>query len=336
MPINNANDPTLLDVANMPGNESAKEIVNLMGQFNPILQDAPAFECNKGTYHETTVRTGIPLPVWGRLYEGIPSSKGTRQQVKDTTGFLQAAAEVDTRLVDIWEKAEQKASIRMEEAEGHLEAMAQEGAHAIFYHDTRVNPEKPMGLAPRFSSLSAENGAQIIDGQGAGNDNTSFWMITWEKKTNHLIYPKAHKAGIERKDRGAVPVQDSNGNRYFVYREEFVWHMGLSVRDWRYVARGANIDISDLTVDATAGANLIDTLTDAYYKHYGRRVNVGKTCLYMNTTLVKFLDYQARNVPKNLFLTFEKTGVNAKEVLHFRGVPIRECDALLNSEDAVV
>lgn len=336
MPVLVASDPTLLDVANMPGNESAKEIVNLLGQFNPILEDAPAFECNKGTYHETTVRTGLPAPVWGKLYEGIPSSKGTRQQVKDTTGFLQAAAEIDTRLVDIWEKAEMKASIRLEEAEGHLESMAQEGASALFYHDTRVSPEKPMGLAPRFSSLSAENGKQIIDGLGVGADNTSLWMITWDKKTNHLIYPKAYKAGIQRQDRGTVPVQDANGNRYFVYREEFTWHMGMTVRDWRYVSRGCNLDVSDLTTDASAGANLIDVMTEMYYKHYGRRVNVGKTCMYMNTTIVKYLDYQARNVPKNLFLTFQQTGVNSKEVLHFRGVPIRECDAILSTEARVV
>lgn len=336
MALLNANNPTLLDVANMPGNESAKEIVNLLGQFNPILEDAPAFACNKGTYHETTVRTGLPSPVWGRLYKGIPTSKGTRQQVKDTTGFLEAAAEVDVRLVDVWEKAEDKASVRFEEAEGHLEAMAQEAARALFYHDTATDPEKPMGLAPRFSSLGAENGKQIIDAGGVGVDNTSMWMVTWDKKTNHLIYPKSYKAGIQREDRMKVPVLDPSGNTYFVYREEFTWHLGLSVRDWRYVSRGANIDVSDLTTDASAGANVIEVLTEMYYKHYGRRVNLGKTCLYMNTTLVKYLDYQARNATKNLFLTFKETGPNAKEVLHFRGIPIRETDAILSSEARVV
>lgn len=336
MALLNSSAPTLLDIANMPGNESAKEIVNLLAQFNPMLEDAPAFPCNDGSSHKTTVRTGLPSPVWGKLYKGIPSTKGTRQSVKDTTGFLEAAGEVDTRLVDVWEKAEEKASIRFEEAEGQLEAMAQEAARALFYHDSDTDPEKPMGFAPRFSSLSAENGKQIINGGGVGADNTSMWMITWDKKSNHLIFPKAHKAGIQRDDRGKVPKLDANGDTYFVYREDFTWHLGLSVRDWRYVARGANIKVADLTTDASTGANIIEMLTEMYYKHYGRRVNMGKTCIYANTEIVKFLDYQARNATKNLFLTFKEAGPNAKEVLHFRGIPIRESDALVNTEARVV
>lgn len=329
-------NPTLLDVAAMPENKDVAEVVNLLAQFNPILEDAPAFPCNKGHVHQTTVRTGLPSPVWGELYKGIPVSKGHRQTVEDSTGFLESAAEVDTRLVDIHEKAEDKASIRFEEAQGHLEALAQEAATALFYHDTRTDPRKPMGFAPRFSALSgAENSRQIINAGGVGSDNASIWMITWDKKANHLIFPKSSKAGIQRKDMGVQPAYDADDNRYSVYREEFRWDLGLSVRDWRYVVRMANIDVSDLTTDASAGANLINLLTTMYYRHYGRRVNVGKTCLYMPPTIVEFLDHQARNVPKNLFLTFKETGINGKEVLHFRGIPIRETDALLETEAAL-
>ncbi len=336
MAILSSNNPTLIDVANMPENGDIKDIVNLVAQFNPIIQDAPAIPCNKGTYHETTVRTGLPTPVWGRLYQGVPTTKGTRQMVKDTTGFLESAAEVDERLVDVVEKAMDKASIRLEEAEGHLEAMAQEAARALFYHDSGIDPQKPMGLAPRFSSLSAENATQIVDGGGAGSDNMSVWIVTFDKKVCHIIYPASGKAGIERIDRGKVPVSDANGNRYFVYREDFKWHLGLTVRDWRYVVRICNISLAALTIDASTGPNIINLLTEGYYRHYGRRINTGRTYIYANTTVVKFLDYQARNTVKNLFLTLDNSGPNATEVLKFRGLPVRETDALLTSEARVV
>jgi len=259
------------------------------------------------------------------------------QMVKDTTGFVNSAAEVDERYVNIFEKAEEKASIRMDMANDHLEAMAQEGATALFYHDSAVDPEKPTGFAPRFNSLSAENGSQIVDGGGVGNDNTSIWMITWDKSSCHMIYPRSYKGGIERKDRGLIPKLDTNNDTYMVFREEFAWHFGLSVRNWQYVARVANIDVSDLTINAATGANIINLMTEMYYKHKGRRTSKGKTYIYMNTGIVKYLDYQARlNVNQNLFLTFDRVGVNAKEVLHFRGIPIRESDAILNTEDRVV
>jgi hypothetical protein len=77
-------------------------------------------------------------------------------------------------------------------------------------------------------------------------------------------------------------------------------------------------------------------MTEAYYRHEGRRVNMGKSFIYANTSIVKYLDYQARNTPKNLFLTFDQTGVNASEVLKFRGLAIRETDAILNTEARVV
>lgn len=337
MALLTATDPTILDIANMPDNKDVSDMINLMAQFNPILADAPAYPCNQGVYHLTTVRTGLPTPTWGRLYKGVPSTKGTRQQVKDTTGFLESASEVETRLVDVIEGSMGKASIRFEEAQGHMEALSQEMAKAIFYHDTNVDPEKPMGFAPRFNLLSAENGSHIIDGGGTGSVNTSIWMITWDKKACHLIYPKQGKVGIEREDHGKVPKADSNGDTYFVYREDFKWHIGLSVRDWRYVVRIANIDVTTLAEDAASGADLVELMTQMYYKHYGRRVNMGKTVIYANTTIVKFLDFQVRNATnKNLFLTLDKTGPNASEVLKFRGIPIHETDALLETEARVV
>ncbi len=130
--------------------------------------------------------------------------------------------------------------------------------------------------------------------------------------------------------------KDSDGNEYKAYREDFTWHFGLTVRNWQYVSRVANIDISDLAVDASTGIDVINVMTEMYYAHKGRRMSMGKTFIYMNTTLVKYLDYQARNVSgKNLFLTFKEYGPNAKEILYFRGIPIRETDAILETEDVV-
>ena len=330
-------NPTLFDIANMPGNESAKDVIDLMAQSNPMLTDAVAFPCNKGTYHETTVLVGLPQAFWGRYYKGVQTSKSARQMVKDTTGFLESAAEVDKRLIDDVEAAEEKASIRLDEAMRHVEAMGQTVARALIYSDSAVNPDQPTGLAPRFSLRSgAENSTQVIHGGAtSGSDMTSVWMITWDRNTVHLIYPKKGQAGLVRENAGVIYVDDENGFRYPVYRENFKWHVGLTVRDWRYVVRICNIDVSELTVDATTGANLINLLTEAYYRHYGRRIAKGKTFIYASTSIVKYLDYQARNAVKNLFLNFDNSGVNASEVLKFRGIPIRESDAILETESFI-
>ncbi len=330
-------NPSLFDIANMPENADAKDVIDLMAQSNPMLTDAVAFPCNDGTYHKTTVLVGLPTNFWGRYYKGIPTSKAARQMVKDTTGFLESAAQVDKRIIEDIEAAEEKASIRLDEALRHIESMGQTVARALIYSDSAVNPDQPTGLAPRFNMRSgAENSTQVVHGGGtAGSDMTSIWMITWDKNTVHLIYPNKGKAGLQRENDGVVQVADENNNLYPVYRETFRWHVGLTVRDWRYVVRVCNIDISELTVDASAGANLINLMTEMYYRHYGRRMAKGKTYIYASTSIVKFLDYQARNAVKNLFLTFDNSGVNASEVLKFRGIPIRECDAILETEEVI-
>lgn len=331
-----AKDPTLLDVAARAGNESIQEIVELLAQYNPMLSDAPAFPMNKGLWHENSVRTGLPSSFWGRVYKGVATSKGTMQMVRDTSGFLESASEVDERIVDDIETSLGKAMIRQDEAEGHMESMGQEMASALIYSDSATNPDQPTGLAPRFNSISAENGGQIIDCGGVNSNNTSVWIVTWDKKTVHLLYPSKGKAGIERINRNKIPKSDANGDVYFVYREDFRWHMGMTVRDWRYVVRLANIDVTLLSEDASSGADLINKLTEGYYKHYGRKTKVGKTIIYACTTVVKFLDYQQRNVPRNLFLTNSQTGVNGEEVLKFRGIPIHETDGILETEARVV
>ena len=121
-----------------------------------------------------------------------------------------------------------------------------------------------------------------------------------------------------------------------MYRKELEWHTGLAVNDFRYVARVGGIRTEMLkkgkgSGDLT-GPDLIDLMTDMYYAHEGRRAMKGKTCIYCNTTIVKFLDFQARNSQKNQYLFLENTGANAKEVLTFSTFPIKESDAIHNNE----
>lgn len=333
----NTNYITLLDLATLPDGKK-DPVINLLAQINPALEDALILPCNDGSRHKTSVLAGLPSVTWMQLYKGVPNSKAKFQSVVDTTGVIEAACEVDERLLDYAAKPEDKANIRFEHSMSFIEAMAQEAARAIFYHDSSVDPSKPMGFAPRFNQLTgADVSKQIISAGGTGNDLTSIWLITWDRMGSHLLHLPTVKAGLERIDRGSVPAKDAAGNTFFVLREDFKWNIGLSVRNWQYVVRICNIDTSTLTNDAATGADIIELMTKAYYRHKGRRVAMGRTYWYLNTDILMYLDFQARNQKdKNLFLTFREQGPNAKEVLFFRGIPIRESDCLINGEDQVV
>ena len=327
---------TLSDVAKRTDADGvAPDIIEMLAQFNPILEDAPAMECNNGTKHLTTVRTGLPAATWRRLYEGVQTSKSHTRQVEDATGNLVARSIIDTKLVDLSSNPQQ---LRLSESAPFLETMAQEIAETAIYGNSGSEPAAFTGFAPRFNDLSAENGNQIVDAGGTGADNTSIWMITWGDTTAHLIYPKGSRAGIQRTDLGIETITDpNNGGRYEVYEEKFEQDIGLSVRDWRYISRVANIDVSDLTADAATGADLNDFMIQAYYRLRNRRVgngNAGRLYIYCNTKVKEFLHRQALNANANTFVRLSE--VEGREVMTFMGVPVREIDAITNTEARVV
>lgn len=306
-------------------------VIELLNKINPIMQDAIALECNKGTRHMHTVRTGLPSVAWGMLYKGITQSKSKTAQVEDTTGFLEALSTVDKRLLDL---SKNEGALRLSEAMAFLEAMSQEFTSTFFYGNTDSDPEKFMGLAPRFNLLSAPNGNQIVDAGGTGSDNTSIYIVTWAEQAVHLLYPEGTAAGVAREDKGEQRVLDGSSNPYYVKEELFRQHAGLAVKDWRYVARVANIDVSDMQAGSV---KLYNFLRKATYRMHNRNVNIGKTVIYANRDVIESLDALATNAgAADNFVRLKHTEIEGKEVTTYRGIPVRECQSILNTEARVV
>lgn len=316
--------------------EQIAAVIELLAQMNPILDDAVAMECNQGTTHKHSIRTGLPEVAWGKLYKGTPQSKSQMQSIEDTTGFVEALASIDTRLLDL--AGGNAAQLRLNESSAFIEAMSQEVASGIFYHDVASSPEKFTGLAARYNEYATASkgvGAanQVIHAGGAGADNTSIWFVTWGDRFTHLLYPKNMKAGLQREDKGEQRIQDANGDPYYVKEEKFSWHIGLAVKDWRYNARIANIDISEVKA---GNVKLYDFLRQAYYRLQNWRVAGGKQAIYMNRDIVEALDAEATNAGANdNFVRLTRKEVEGKEIIDYRGIPIRVTDAILNTETAV-
>lgn len=306
------------------------DVIEMLALENPILADAIAMECNQATQHLHTVRTGLPTVTWGKLYKGINQSKGSKAQVTDTTGFVEGLSTIDKRLLKL---SKNPGALRLSEAQGFLEAMNQEVATRIFYGNSASDPEQFMGLAPRFNDPSAANGNQMINAGGTGSDNTSIWFVTWGDNQCHLLYPEGTQAGVEREDKGEQRVTDGDGNPYFVEEEMFTWNIGLAVKDWRYVARICNIDVSLMAAGSVA---LYTFMRNAYYKLQSRRVAGGSQAIYCNRDVLEALDALATNAgASDNFVRLTRKEIEGEEVLTYRGIPIRETDALLNTEAAI-
>jgi len=323
--------PTLIDkFSREDRTQKIMKIVELMAKQNDILMDAEYMECNDGSKHKTTMRSGIPEPTWRMFNQGVQPSKSTTVPVLDTTGMMEDYGLVDKALADLSGNAD---AFRASENLGKLQGFNNKASRYMFYGNSQTEPQAFLGLTPRYNSLAAESGRNIVDAGGTGSTNTSIWFVTWGELTTHLLYPKGSVAGFQHRNLGEDTVKDDVGGEFQAYRDHFKWDIGMSVRDWRANARVANIDVTTLTSDAATGAKLIENMIKAYYLLDNPMQGEGKTVIYANRTIQTFLHLQAMN-SKNVNLTLgEYAGRKIPELL---GIPIKRCDELLNTESRVV
>ena len=326
-----SNAVTLLDWAKRldPGTNSiSTAIVEMLSQTNEILPDMLWKEGNLPTGHRLTVRTGLPSVIWRKLNAGIPSSKSTTAQVDEACGSLEALGTVDK---DLAELNGNTAAFRLSENAAFIEAMNIEMASNLFYGDSSTSPEKFLGLAPRYSTISgATNGQNILNGLGAGSDNTSVWLVGWGEKGVYGTFPKGSKAGLVH-DAGSAPewAFDGSNNRYKAYLDHYQWKCGIALADWRYVVRIANIDVSNLVGESSA-ADLIKLMSRAIDR-LPTMMGI-KPVFYMNRTVYSMLKIQALNKSANAM----SAGLALEQfTLTFLGIPIRKCDSILLTEATI-
>lgn len=320
-------------------------IIELLSQTNEILEDMMVVEGNLPTGHKTTVRTGLPQATWRLLNQGVPNAKSTTAQIVDTVGNLETYSVIDKDIADLNGNT---AEFRLSEVKAFLEGMSQQVASTLFYGNQFTNPERFTGFAPRYSTVTAANSqtaANVLDAGGTASTNTSIWITCWGAETTHATFPKGKITGLQHRDMGEWPVTDSNQNTYQAYRDHFKWEIGLVLRDWRYNVRIANVDVSLLT--GVSAANLINLIVRGLYRMPTQPVSagsiqtsdtpevkasMGRTVIYCNRVIRTYLDLQAMN-KTNVLLRIEE--FDGKPVTTFRGVPVRTCDALLNTEARV-
>ena len=331
---------TLADWAKRVDPEGRVPVVaELLAQSNEILEDALFMEGNMPTGHRVVIRTGLPAVYWRALNQGIPNSKSTTAQVDEACGILEARSEVDK---DLAELNGNTAAFRLSEDQAFLEAMNQTQASTMFYGNPATDPKQYLGLAPRYGSISGAGNAQnILDAGGSGSDNTSIYLVVWGDNTVFCPFPKGSKAGLMHEDLGEQTVYNADGTRMQAMATRYQWKNGLVVKDWRYVVRICNIDVSDLmaqtgTQAATAATAIIKLMARALYRI--PNIKMGRPAFYMNRTVHSGLSLAA--LDKSQYVLKIEQGLTEfgqpHSWLSFLGVPLRCVDVLLNTEARVV
>lgn len=327
--------PTLADLTSRTDPDGRiAAVVELLTQDTSILEDMTWVEGNLPTGHRSTVRTGLPEPTWRKMYGGVQPTKSTTAQVTDNTGMLEDYAEIDKALADLNGNTDE---FMLSESRAHITGFAHKLTRTIIYGNEGSEPEAFTGFSPRYNTISGNPAADnVIDAGGTGTDNASIWLVGWGPNTVHGIIPKGSTAGLQVTPKGQVTIEniDGNGGRMEGYRTHFRWDAGLTVRDWRYVVRIANIDKSLLTKDASTGADLLSFMDDALERIPTDAEGATRLVWYMPRHVRAFLRKQMKNAVKNSTLTMEQ--IQGRYVPTYDGIPIKRLDVLGADEARVV
>jgi hypothetical protein len=180
-------------------------------------------------------------------------------------------------------------------------------AHVLFYGNPIVNgPWEFQGLGAFFSTLDtneAQCAANVLDGGGSGQHNTSIYLVTWGPRTAYLA---GHEGDSIR--------------------------CGLVIEDWRYVARICNIDLDCGEPDLiTMMVRAMLRLPTARPRPVGDLAEAGegpiyRMAFYMAPRTAKIWSEQMEVYPRN---AVDQQG-------HLRGIPIRKTSALRYDEPRVL
>lgn len=295
-------------------------VINKLAKSNTLVEDAPWITANGYDHH--VVQKVVDLgAVYRRRYGGsAPTSASTSVPVREPMTHLIRWSEIDEMTAAA---NGNPAAERLKEAKIAGEALTQDAETMAFYGNTATDPDDVDGFLTRLGDPSVpELENNYVNGGAAQAVGTccSILIVGWAPDKIALTHSRSYAAGLQKKDMGLVAADRANNELQLVWREMLNWEIGLAVMDERYFARAHSINLL-----APPNINeLIISLT-----HRIHDLSECMPVIYMPKACSELLHKQTMGKVDNL--TVET--VHGMKVRHASGIPIRETDNMLTTEN---
>jgi hypothetical protein len=325
---------TLLDFAKSKDpNGTQAQVIELMNQINPLIEDGSAVPSNAPYGDRVTYRRSLPTVGSAKINKGVTRSKSQTDQRQDVIGMFAGRSELDIRIREV-EGSAAFQSKRLEEDQAFEEAFAQYLTTESLYGDVKVDEASFDGFMPRLNTLNPGTSmttpqVRSLDGAGSGGDLSSILIIDWGDRAVRWIFPPNTVAGLKVSDIGDQQVNDNDNNPFTAAVTTYDWFLGLGVKDPRHMARLANIDVS-AALAASPTNKILDSLE--LLMTYMPEPNGAQRVLYCPIAIWAAFNKQARAYA-NLALSIQD--YLGKPTPHFWGYPIRKVEKMSITETQV-
>jgi hypothetical protein len=314
------NQLTLLELAkNIDPQGQLHKVAEILTRTNRIWDDMPWFQANDIFSHVSAQEYSEPAGEYRTLNDGVATEDVQTQNVRDVLAMIETYCDSDKALVDA---APTPMAFRNGRAARFIRGLAKTFITGLFYGNNSTNPKTFNGLAVRLNALSGTN---VVDCGGTGSDVTSIYVVQWGEGKVWCGYPRGSGIGVEHRDLGEVTATTAAAKKFQAYRDWFKVHGGLVVEDTRCIGRLANIESSGTsnTFDEDYLIELMNLMLDDWTG----------SGIYVNQTVMTQMEIRVKD-KSNVNYSFAE-GLAPGPVLTFKGVPVRKCEAILNTETAV-
>jgi hypothetical protein len=324
MALNGTGLPNLTDYCKtVDPSGNALPVVDRLSQEQSIINDMPVYESNMEAGELFAAAVEEPTPSKRKLNQGIKASKGKDEQVFETFVKYEERSIVDESIVP---SAAKLAAFRAGQLAESISSLGKGMTEEIFYGDPSKDKESFKGIALRYGDGTLANAPRtLINAAGNTAYLTSIYLIIWEKERGMFGFaPKGSKTGIDITDltpnNKPHKIEDPEvpGAAFLGYETFLKWRLGLALKDARYCARVANIDL-----DSISDSNLIKLLRRA--TNMVESLDIGKACWYMNRYAVDRVE-NALDAKNNVHYTEASPTLLKMRTLH--RIPIRLCDRI--------
>ena len=299
-------------------NGNLATIAEVLAQTNDIIADAVWKEGNDIFSNKTVRRSSLPAGTWRKLNRGVAAESSDTVELIDTIGILETRAENDVEIINAFSNPQQA---RMDEAAAFIEGLSQEMAATMIYGNAATAPEEFTGLAPRMDALAAT--ANVIGG-GGSTTLTSIYVVNWGVNSVFMAYPRNTTGGLQHEDLGIQDALDASSNKFRAYVDRFVWRAGMVVKNPKCVARYANLEPTGTTT--TFDEDELIRLLNRMVLGPGARI-------YASVNMLTQMEIRLKD-KSNVYFT-KDDGLAPGPVLRFKGIPVRKCEQVLDSETAI-
>ena len=249
---------------------SILEMAQNLVEVNDLVRDLPSFPANENLSHRDARFETLPEATFVSIGDAVTASFARISSYREALGILKTKYQIPEDTLKAQGSPEDVAQYRTDQERAHQEGMTQGLANALIRGTAVGAHEKLDGILNRAPWNSASNTDSVFDCGGTSNLRHAL-MIKPGRTTFHLLHPKYHATkGIERIDRGSVPVTvtntDANGTSLATRHDimtDFAWWVGWNIKDQRAVKVIANIDITYANISEI----LIRKIIEARYQH---------------------------------------------------------------------